>query len=359
MLSERLVARAHEGTSSIHAVKVLLSEVRPRVEARLAALFEEVDADARLTAPEALPVIHAARDLTLRGGKRMRAALVYAAIECVEPGAYEQVACEVGAALELLQAWLLAHDDWMDGSLTLRGAPTAHASLTVRYRDPHRGACGAVLAGDLLAALAHEVLGSIDLPWSRRRQVVATFAGMERDVLLGQCLDMDQCRDAWRVYDLKTGAYSVRGPLLLGATIAGASDDAKRALDGYATPLGRAFQLRDDLLDLFGREEHTGKTSCRDIREGKATPLVAHALEHLGARDREVLLATLGRRDAPDEEVFHARALIERSGARARFETEVHALRTRSLEALDEGALRPEGRRLLEGLALLLTERQT
>ncbi len=338
------------------AIGALLAEVRPRVELRLRELFDEVVGDAREVAPEALPVLLAARDLTLRGGKRLRAALVFAAVECVEPGAHHDTASEVGVALELLQSWLLAHDDWMDGSPTRRGAPSAHAALSARYGDAHRGACGAVLAGDLLGALAHEVLGGVDLPPARRRALVAAFARIERDVLLGQCLDMDQCEDAWRVYDLKTGAYSVRGPLLLGAAVAGASDGARRAFEAYAAPLGRAFQLRDDLLDLFGREGETGKSRGRDIREGKATPLVAHAFDHLSDADREALRAALGRRDASDAEVSHACALVERSGARDRFEDEVRRLRARALEALD-GGLHPHGRLLLEDLAATLTER--
>ncbi len=346
-----------EVVTSRDPVRVLLARVRPAVEGRLRELFERLDDDARAVAPEALPVLHAARDLTLRGGKRLRAALVSAAVECVEPGAFIREACEVGAALELLQAWLLAHDDWMDGSPTRRGAPSAHAILSARYGDAHRGACGAILAGDLLSALAHETLSAIDLPWPRRRELVATFGRMEREVLLGQCLDMDLCDDAWRVYDLKTGAYSVRGPLLLGAAVAGASAEVRGALEAYATPIGRAFQLRDDLLDLFGREERTGKSCGRDIREGTRTPLVAHAFEHLAAVEREELASVLGRRDATDADVLLARSLIERSGARARSEEEVLVLRERCLDALDGGALHPSGRRMLEGLAVTLTER--
>jgi geranylgeranyl diphosphate synthase, type I len=338
-------------------VASLLEIVRPGVESRLQQLFHRLDLDAREVAPEALPVLHAARDLTLRGGKRLRAALVFAAIECVEPGAYTQVAFEVGTALELLQGWLLAHDDWMDGSNTRRGAATAHIALALRYGDAHRGACGAILAGDLLSALTHEIMGTIDLPAARRRDLVLAFARMEREVLLGQCLDMDQCDDAWRVYDLKTSAYSVRGPLLLGAAIVGANEKIRHILTAYAEPLGRAFQLRDDLLDLFGFQERTGKSRGSDLREGKATPLLAHARAHLCDADRTQLGAIVGQRDASDADIAHACALIERSGARSRFEQEVHTLRERSLTALHGSSLQPHGLRLLEEFAETLTTR--
>jgi geranylgeranyl diphosphate synthase type I len=334
-----------------------LDRVRASVEERLREVFAQVDGDIRAVAPDTLPMFHAARDLTLRGGKRLRPALLAAAVECVAPGAFPYAAADLGAALELFQTYLLIHDDWMDNDPVRRGAPSVHVTLGRHYGDAQLGASTAILAGDMLCALTHEIVGSLDVPAPRRRAVVLAFGRMEREVILGQCLDVTRNPDVARIHDLKTGSYTVRGPLLLGAALAGAGPAALAALEAFAEPLGLAFQLRDDLLGAFGSEAETGKPVGGDFREGKNTLLVAHALIHLPPSERDELGAILGRRDATDADVTRARELLERSGARAHAESVVRAHRDRCLAALETDALLADGRALLAGFVGVLTDR--
>ena len=349
------------GPSSTHDApptsRQFLDRVRASVEERLAEVFAQVDGDIRAVAPDALPMFHAARDLTMRGGKRLRPALLAAAVECVSPGAFPHAAVDLGAALELFQTYLLIHDDWMDNDPIRRGAPSVHVSLAQHYGDAQLGASTAILAGDMLCALTHEIVGSLDVPAPRRRAVVLAFGRMEREVILGQCLDVTKNPDVSRIHDLKTGSYTVRGPMLLGAALAGASPDAVRAMERFAEPLGLAFQLRDDLLGAFGSEAETGKPVGGDFREGKNTLLVSHALAHLPPAERDALSSILGRRDATEADVLYARDLLERSGARSHAEAVVRSLRDRCLAALDTDVLLPDGLALLAGFVAVLTDR--
>lgn len=331
---------------------------RRRVDARLTDVLGRMEALTRELAPETLPVLRAASDLTLRGGKRLRPALLFAAVECAEPGAYPDAAADLGAALELLQTYLLVHDDWMDGDAVRRGAPSVHVALGRHYADDHVGAATAILTGDLMGSLVHELVAQVDLPADRRRDVTATFSRMEYEVILGQCLDVTRSDDVTRIHHLKTGSYTVRGPLRLGLGVAGAGDDARRALEAYGEPLGVAFQLRDDLLGAFGSEAETGKPVGGDFREGKKTELVRWAMSRLDAKGRSELGSILGRRDAADADITRARELIASTGAMEQVEGQIRALRAKCLEALDVECLLPEGRERLAHFATLLTDRK-
>ena len=332
--------------------------VRTRVDARLREVLDNSEAFTRDAAPDAIGIIEAARDLTFRGGKRLRPALLAASVACVDPSAYPEVVTDLGAALELLQTYLLVHDDWMDDDPVRRGAPSVHVSLAARYGDRHIGASAAILSGDLMGTLVHDLVASIELPAPRRRAVLRAFARMEHEVILGQCLDVTRSPDTDRVHHLKTGSYTVRGPLVLGLEVSGGGEAARRALDAYGTPLGVAFQLRDDVLGAFGPAAETGKPVGGDFREGKHTALVQHALAHLGAVGATELGSLLGHRDAADRDIERARALIEASGAREHVEGRIVALREQAVAALDTHALRPEGRDLLASFAALMTERR-
>ena len=340
------------------ALDGFLQDVRAGVDGRLREVLAEARAFTAEVAPETLPMFDAAAGLTFRGGKRLRPALLAAAVHAVSGGPPDDAVTELGAVLELLQTYLLVHDDWMDGDPVRRGAPSVHVELAHAYGDDGLGASAAVLAGDLMSALVHERVAALDLPTERRRAVLATFARMEREVILGQCLDVTRCADTERMHQLKTGSYTVRGPLALGVAVAGGSVAAGAALDAFATPLGAAFQLRDDVLGAFGSEAETGKPVGGDLREGKRTALVTHALAALDADRGRELEGILGRRDATDAEVARARDLLELAGAREAVEARIAEHRAAALEALATPALRDHGRSLLAGLVGRITERR-
>lgn len=345
-------AQGHEAT-----VQGFFASVRAQVDARIGEILDEARAVTEAEAPDTLPMFDAARDLTLRGGKRLRPAMLLSAIACCQPDPFSDAATDLGAAMELLQTYLLVHDDWMDDDPIRRGGPSVHVLLAEAFGGAHLGACTAILAGDLMGALVHKLIADLDLPTARRREVNAVWASMEHEVILGQCLDVTQSRDVARIHRLKTGSYTVRGPLRLGAAVAAAAEPARASLMRYAEPLGLAFQLRDDVLGVFGSERETGKPVGNDLREGKQTALVQHATAHLDAAGQAELQGIVGRRDASEADVLHARDLIERSGALTAAEAQIASLRAQCLEALDGRALLPRGAELLAALATMVTER--
>jgi geranylgeranyl diphosphate synthase type I len=187
-----------------------------------------------------------------------------------------------------------------------------------------------------------------------------TFAQMQVDAIAGQQLDLLATEDVEKTYTLKTGSYTVRGPLLLGAILGGGSARACAALERFALPTGVAFQLRDDVLSAFGDPTSTGKPRGTDIRSGKRTLLVSFALEMAKRSDREALRAAWGNRRATARQIERAVTVIERSGARQRVEQRVDELLETALGALDDSrSLSTPGKELLRGAAHALARRRT
>jgi geranylgeranyl diphosphate synthase type I len=348
------------GTSAA-AFAAFLADVRAMVDAELTRVLDaRVEAAARWASP-LVAVTGALRSLTLRGGKRFRAALLAAAYEaCGGQGGAKTVAM-AGAALELLQTYLLIHDDWMDGDDVRRGGPSVHAFLRGEFGSEHVGDTSAILAGDHASALAQELVLEGPLPADRLLAAAREFARIQEDVVYGQLLDVHAAVDdglaVERMHELKTGSYTVRGPLVMGALLAGADAAQCDGLCAFARPLGVAFQLRDDVLGTFGDPGQTGKPSGNDIRRGKRTALIA---ELEGDAEAEALLPRVfGRADADEDALAALVVRIEASGARARVEARLDALLAESVRLLADVPLLPEGRRLLEGAvhALGLRER--
>jgi geranylgeranyl diphosphate synthase type I len=302
-------------------------------------------------------MVSAVIDLSMRKGKRLRPALVALGLEAVSEHADLRLAVEAGAALELLHTYLLIHDDWMDDDAVRRGGPTVHVLLTEHFRDPRLGQSSAILAGDYALALATELLATLRAPDDRLRRVLACFAEMHEHAVLGQQLDITATSSGPEAaYALKTASYSVRGPLRLGALLGDARPRTLVALDGFAAPIGIAFQLRDDLLSAFGDPRDTGKPLGGDLRSGKRTPLVLHALGNARGRDRAAITRVLGKPGARNADVRHALDVLERSGARRAVEARIDALVRRGLRYLG-AAITPRGRELLAGAAFALTSR--
>ncbi len=344
------------------------------------ALAEQVDAtlsrflDARARSlesvgPEIAPLAAAARQLVLGGGKRLRPRFTYWGWRAAHDDDAEHDAATVidaAAALELLHACALVHDDVMDASATRRGRPAAHADFAARHRAAGWpgdadvfGAAAAILLGDLLMSWADALFASTH-PSAAARTV---FDETRQLVMAGQYLDvLVQARgdfsvpDALRVAEFKTSKYTVEGPLHLGAAFAAAPPAIFDALSAYAIPLGEAFQLRDDVLGVFGDPLETGKPAGDDLLEGKRTLLVALAVQGASAEHAQALRTGLGDRDMDAARVHALRRIIVDTGALDQVERRI-ADRTAQARAALHLLPSAATREALDALAVAATQR--
>ena len=345
-------------------MKAFAHEIRADVDAKLAAFLEErmaVD-HARGLDPRALVPLRAAADLATRGGKRLRAVLLAAAYEaCGGEGGAGRVAW-AGVSLEVLQTYLLIHDDWMDGDATRRGGPSVHAALEAPLGGAALAAAAAVLAGDHLCALALEALLRVPVSDTNRLAAVTTLARLQEEVVLGQLCDVlapDAEESAIeRGYDLKTGSYTARGPCRMGAALAGASAKQTEDLLTFAGPLGIAFQLRDDLLGTFGDPRETGKPAGNDLRQGKRTTIVRDMTRPDAGQRHPLFERVFGNVDASDEAVAELIASLRASGAEARVEERIATLTGESQAALARSGLTDRGKAILGEIAAAMTARR-
>jgi geranylgeranyl diphosphate synthase type I len=331
-------------------------EVRSSVEARLKAFFEAERASTGAIAGEAEQLVEQVESLTLRGGKRLRPAVLYAGYRAVRAEGRPDDVVDACAGLELLQTYLLIHDDWMDADPERRGGPSVHRALAEQTGDPHLGASLAILAGNLACAWSWELFRSAAGATGER--ALSIVARMHEEVLIGQQLDLLAVEDVSRMHQLKTGSYTLRGPMSLGGALAEATEAQHAALTAFATPLGEVFQIRDDLLGTFGDPDTTGKPAGNDLRAGKRTSLIAAAEARLDDDARAPLSAVFGVSDAADEDVQEAIALLERSGARAAVEERLETLLAEANDALEQAPLVEPGTRMLRELAQRLAHRR-
>jgi len=238
----------------------------------------------------------------------------------------------------------------MDLDEERRGGPSVFAALRDSHDDAHLGASLAVLAGDLASAYASELIGRAPFSEASRVAGLDAFWRLQREVFFGQQLDLVASPDVERMYDLKTGSYTVRGPAMLGGLLADGSDEAMNALVQWANPVGVAFQLRDELLGTFGDPGATGKPAGGDLRQGKHTTLVKHAREIVPATERTALEGVFGNEAATEGEIAIATELLIRCGAQSRVETRLDELAKASRAALESAPFESEDLALLTRL---------
>lgn len=314
----------------------------------------------------------------LGGGKRVRP--IYGWVGFVGGGGLNageeapEAVLRAVSSLEFIQACALIHDDLIDASDTRRGSPTVHRAVEAMHRE--RG-----YRGDAAAFGQHQALliGDLALVWADdlwRRSGVSTAAleraeepwrGMRTEVIGGQILDImleaqgsESVEMADQVNRFKTAAYTIERPLHLGAALAGASPAIIAAFRGYGRDIGVAFQLRDDILGVFGDSTITGKPAGDDIREGKRTVLYASALNLLDAVNSPAaseLRGGIGVATQP-QQVARLAELIRESGAVDAVEEKIAALTASGLAHLEQADIDPNVAEVLRGLAISSTERR-
>ncbi len=315
-----------------------------------------------------------ARDCVLAGGKRVRPTSAYWGWRGVVGG--EEPLCSVLpalSALELLHTFALVHDDVMDASDTRRGLPTAHRAAAARHRaagytgDPDRyGEAVAVLIGDLCMVWADRLMAHAAVPAERLLDVRRCYDQMRVETVAGQFLDVLGENDsaswtvdrALRVARYKTASYTVQRPLLFGACLAGADADDPliAAYTRYGLAVGEAFQLRDDLLGVYGDPETTGKPAGDDLRTGKPTALLMLARQLADPAQRRVLERAGSVTSAT--EVDRLADVVRDTGATARVERMISDRVTEALAALGTAPIDETARTALTGLATAATARR-
>ena len=308
------------------------------------------------------PQLEALSELALAftaGGKRLRPAFCwwgYCAV--AEPEAPEAL-LRAASSLDLLHVSALVHDDVMDESDSRRGAPSAHVQAAAWHREA--GARGdadtfgrnlAILAGDLAHARAGRLADGLAEPLREtwHELCLELIAGQRAD-LTGAAAGRRDREHAERIARLKSGSYSVGRPLQLGALAAGASAEQHAALHAYGVHVGRAFALRDDLLGVWGDPAVTGKPAGDDLISGKATVILALAVEALSGPDAELLTS-------PATDVRAVIEALERAGIDQRVEDLISAEIRCAKGALADAPLAPDGIAGLHELAATIAWRQ-
>jgi geranylgeranyl diphosphate synthase type I len=328
----------------------------------------------RTVGPDLDPVLAAARSLILSGGKRLRPSFAYWGWRSVRAESDDDSALiTAAAALELLHGCALVHDDVMDASATRRGRASAHAEFAALHRahgwtgDPERfGSAAAILLGDLLLSWADALFAGAAIEPAHRAATRAAWDEMRQLVMAGQYLDvLVQARgdfsadDALRVAMFKTSKYTVEGPLHFGAAAAGAPPETFAALSGYGLAVGEAFQLRDDVLGVFGDPEITGKPAGDDLREGKRTLLVALAMRAASTGQAALLREHLGEETVSPSLLATLREVITDTGALAEVERRISERTAVARDALASDAITEPARAALDALAVAATQRHT
>jgi len=346
-----------------------------------AAVDAEISSQSRVLSEigdELTPLVAAVGAL-LQGGKRLRAAFLYWGYRA-GGGPDTEAVIRAATAMEFFQAAALLHDDVMDDSDTRRGMPAAHRRLADEHAaagwagsGDRFGVAGAILGGDLCLIWSDELFATSGLPVAELTRARPIFDRMRTQLMGGQFLDVLESARGWdglttdqrvararTVIRYKSAKYTIEHPLLIGAAAAGVTAPDRDALSTYGLDLGEAFQLRDDLLGVFGDPAHTGKPAGDDLREGKRTVLVALTLDQASSSTAALFDRLLGAPDLDEPGVGELRATITASGASSRVEQMILDLSASARTALHTTTgLTEQGREALDALIDVSTARTT
>ena len=324
------------------------ADLKPRIDAELHA-FVRTEADLLETVDPLLAPVGAQLRAAVADGKRIRAAFCYWGWRSAGQGDSPAMV-RAAAAMELVHAAALVHDDLIDDSLLRRGLPTPHVALreaTAKAPDPDGAARSlALLVGDLLMAWAGQLFTGCGLPALYLARARPMWSVLARELIAGECLEVLRTgtetdpQESLAIVRYKTAKYTVEHPLQIGGRLGGASPRTLGVFTDYGIPLGEAFQLRDDLLAVFGDPAVTGKSNLDDLVAARPTALVAFARQGAAPRDRRVLDRVLGRDDLGAADLAEIRSILQRSGARGRVE-QLIAQRVRRARAAVAGAALP------------------
>ncbi len=347
------------------------AELRTSIESALTVFLADQRAQLAEIGPELDPVSINLTDYVLNGGKRLRPLFAYWGFRGAG-GEADAAIIRACASLELIQACALIHDDVMDGSDTRRGFPAIHKRFATLHREQGLsgasesfGVSAAILLGDLALVWADKMFHTSRIESDVLVRALPVLDEMRTEIMAGQYLDVleqalasQSVERSLRVARLKSAKYTVERPLHFGAALAGAEAQLLDSYSRYGMPLGEAFQLRDDILGVFGDPDETGKPAGDDLREGKRTVLIAAALERANGTQAAFIEQHLGRATLGVSDVLNMREIITDTGAVGVVETMIEDGLASALTALEDSSIEATARERLAELALAATRRR-
>jgi len=311
-------------------------------------------------------------DFTLAGGKRIRPALVYYGYLSAG-GKDDQNIVETSMSIELIHSFLLIHDDIIDRDEKRHGVATLHErykkiglSFVSSKDNDHFGNSMAIVAGDMANAMANGIMFNAKLAPKTIIQaldklqdiVYVTIPGEMLDVVLGNRGHASE-KEVLRMFEGKTSRYTFEGPLHLGCVLAGGDEKMLSALTAYSLPLGKAFQIRDDILGVFGDEKKMGKPVGSDVIEGKQTLLLIKALQKGTSKQKQILKSYLGKKDLTEDELEKFREIIRETGSLDYSRVLAEKFVSEALEAIKGINFKnEEAKFFLEGIARYIIKRE-
>ena len=321
--------------------------------------------------PELDPVANGIEKFLLDSGKRLRPLFAY--VGFLATGSLSSVEIiRAISSLELIHACALIHDDVMDGSDTRRGAPSIHKLFEALHSKDNLqgsstkfGVASAILMGDLALVWSAQMLHTSGIKNDELITVLPFYDEMRVELMAGQYLDVfeqslatQSVERSLKVARYKSGKYTIERPLHFGGSLGGASKELLEAFTNYGIPLGEAFQLRDDLLGVFGDPTETGKPSGDDLREGKRTALIAITMDRADTSQLKYLSKYFGDPNLSSEQIGHIQEIIVNTGAQSHIESMIEQLAQRSLSTLAFDGISPVGKDLLTQLVHISTIRK-
>jgi len=318
------------------------------------------------------PVADAMQKFILQGGKRLRPLFAYVGFTA-SGGKPDDSIFKAIASLELVHACALIHDDVMDGSDTRRGEPAIHKKFENFHKNQNLsgasekfGVASAILLGDLALIWAAKMFHASGISETQIKNALPIYDEMRIELMAGQYLDVyeqalatESVSRSLKVALFKSGKYTIERPLHFGLKLNPTHNpNLQKVFTDYGIPLGEAFQLRDDVLGIFGNPDETGKPAGDDLREGKRTVLMAKALELSNSDQRKSLLSALGKNDLSTAEVKTAQEIIKNTGALTAIEQMISDLASTAAKSISEVPITDDGRKLLTNLIELSTKRK-
>ncbi len=358
--------------SEIMEATELLKNYKKRLDAFLKEYFRKKIKEAGASGPLAKEAVKMIADFTTASGKRIRPAFIYYGYLAMGGKDSDEIV-RASASMELTHSFLLIHDDIIDKDEKRHGIATIHEKykkigkkLAKGKEADHFGNSMAMLSGDMAAAMANQLIFTSDFPPEIIIQALVKLQEIVYTIVPGEMLDVvlefrghATEKEILKMHEGKTSSYSFEGPLHLGAVLAGVCDEnIFRNFSRYAMPLGKAFQIRDDILGVFGDEKKLGKPVGSDVIEGKQTLLAIKALERGSREQKNAVKKYLGKRDLKKSELWEFRKIVEETGSLEYSQKLAEKFVSQSLEALSKINLKnEEAKTFFEGIARYMAER--